>query len=284
MSKLSSFALPTLLFFFPLLSDCAEGWRELKGGHFIVYHQGREEEAAAILRKAEDCYSEIADDLGYVRYENFWQWERRVKILVYPDLPSFLAATRQPGWSSGSANYTTKEIIGFLGSSAFLNDTLPHEIAHLVFRDFVGFAGDAPLWLDEGVAQWVERSKRAVVRYAARDLYEQKKLMSLSVLTRTDVRVSGNSEEARSFYIQAASLVEFLISRYGTDRFTQLCRQLRDGRSLDEALRFVYPTQMRGIEALETEWLAYLKGFRMTVEKTTGDRKEIMSYGPMGRD
>lgn len=268
----------TFLYFFPVLSFCAEAWRELKGDHFIIYHRGSDEQAADVLRKAENYYGAIADDLGYVRYSNFWRWEKRVKIFVYPDLSSFLTATDQPRWSSGSANYTTKEITGFLGTDAFLSGTLPHEIAHLVFRDFVGFAGQVPLWLDEGVAQWAERSKRAVARYVARDLYERKKLLPLDVLTRTDIRVSGNSDEARSFYIQAASLVEFLISRYGTDRFTQLCRQLRDGRNLQEGLKAVYPGQIGDLRALEKEWRAYIASFKVVIERTVGNSREIITY------
>jgi hypothetical protein len=253
--------------------------RELKGDHFIVYHQTSNTDfAAEVLRKAEYHYSQIAADLGYVRYSNFWQWDKRVKIFIYPDQGSFLRATGQPAWSTGNANYTTKQISGFSGSREFIAMILPHEIAHLIFRDFVGFAGEVPLWLDEGVAQWEERSQRDIVKFYVRDLYEKKRLMSLDALTRYDVRKTDEGQEARNFYVQAASLVGFLIERFGTDRFVHFCRQLRDGKALDEALSFAYPTQVRNLSQLEEAWLAYVKDIHITVQRQVGSSIETISY------
>lgn len=268
------------IFFALSFFACADTteFKELKGDHFIVYYQGSEAQAADVLRKAEGYYRQIADDLGYVRYGNFWQWDKRVKIYFYPGRQEFLASTNQPSWSAGRADYTAKEIFGFAGSSEFLIGVLPHEIAHLVFRDFVGFVGEIPLWLDEGVAQWVERAKRAVVRAATRDLYERKQLLTLQELTRTDIRYSGDGEKAKNFYIQAASLVEFLISHYGAARFTEFCRRLRDGRSLEEGLRLAYPAQVSGFDELEKKWLEYITGFRVAIERVVENRREIVTY------
>jgi hypothetical protein len=244
--NLSPFALP-------------EEWQELKGDHFIVfYDKGKEDFSREVLRAAERGYSEIASDLGYARYSNFWQWENRVKITIYSEKASFLKATNQPEWSIGNANYGKKEINSYSGSGEFVHTTLPHEIAHLIFRDFVGFKGEVPVWLDEGVAQWQERPKREVVKYLTRDLYGHKLLMPLRQLTRTDVRGIQDTAQATNFYIQAASVVGFLIERFGAERFTDFCRQLRDGKSLDESLRFVFPTQMRDLEELEARWLEYV--------------------------
>ena len=156
----------------------AQSWQEMRGDHFIVYYEKQDRAFAAdTLRDAEYYYTDIATDLGYARYSNFWQWEKRVKIFIYPGQDSFLKATGQPSWSVGNANYATKSISSFSGSGEFLQSILPHEIAHLIFRDFVGFAGEVPLWLDEGVAQWQEKPKRQLVKYYVRTLYEKKLLI-----------------------------------------------------------------------------------------------------------
>lgn len=247
--------------FCPLVG--AENWEELKGDHFIVfYDKGQGEFAKETLRKSEVYYNDIASDLGYARASNFWQWENRVKIFIYPDKESFQAVTGQPGWAVGNADYTNKQITSYSGSSQFLNSILPHELTHLIFRDFVGFQGEVPLWVDEGVAQWEEKPKRLVVKFIARQLYERKKLLSLQELTRTDIRVSQDSAAAKDFYVQAASLVGFLIEHYGADLFTALCRQLRDGKSLDEGLRFTYPTEIRSLKDLEERWLKTVADFK----------------------
>ncbi len=254
-------------------------WQEVRGDHFIVFFQKQYESFAKdVLRYSERYYNDIATDLGYARYSNFWQWDKRVKIFIYPDKDAFLGATGQPSWSTGNANYITKQISGFSGSSEFMVSVLPHEIAHLIFRDFVGFKGQIPLWLDEGVAQWQERQKRRLVKYYARVLYEDKKLMPLKRLTSLDVRLVPEGDEAENFYIQAASLVGFLIEKYGTDNFVNFCRQLRDGKTLDEALRFTYPTQTRDLSELETNWLKYVSTVKVTVQKKVGDSIKIISY------
>lgn len=263
-----------LIFFTPRL--VALDWQELKGDHFIVYYGADEAFARAVLRKAEYCYSRVASDLGYVRYANFWQWDKRVKIMIYPDQSSFLSATGQPSWSIGNANYSKKEISSFAGCERFVEETLPHEITHLIFRDFVGFRGQVPLWLDEGVAQWQEPSKKQVVRFLVRQLYDQKKLLTLQTLTHTDVRQVSDDQAAQNFYVQSASLVGFLIDKYGTERFAELCRQLRDGKSLNDALRFVYPSQMRDLSELEDQWLAHVSGIQAPARKVNKDGRKVI--------
>ncbi len=243
------------------------GWEELKGDHFIVYYQGETRFARQVLRKAEYSYDRIARDLGYARYENFWKWERRCKIYIFPEKEMYLRATGQPSWSVGSAHYGRKEVLSYSDCQAFVEETLPHEIAHLIFRDFVGFESDIPLWLDEGVAQRQEKSKQQALDYYVWKLAREKKLWSLERLARADSGAIQDPDNARTFYIQAASVVSFLIDRHGASSFIHLCRQLRDGKTLDEALRFAYPAKMRSLKEMEGAWLKYVAGLHFSADK-----------------
>lgn len=261
----------------------AEGWKEVKSDHFIVYFAQDEKFASEVLDKAEEYYKDIASEIGYPRYSDFWTWDKRVKIYIYPDHASFILATSQPDWSQGMADYAHKQILSYAWSQGFLESLLPHEMAHLIFRDFVGFKGEIPLWLDEGVAQWAEKPKRVHLKGMAQYLYTHDQVISLEDMMGLDIRtVKGNDkihiratktrdggqatlflsgENLVSFYyIQAFSLVGFLIEQYGSDSFAIFCRQLRDGKSLMEALRFAYPTHIRSIEDLEDYWREYLRG------------------------
>jgi hypothetical protein len=277
--------------FFALAASCAcmtaslyaQEWKQLSSDHFNLFFQSADDEfSKAVLERSEAYYAEIASDLGYARYSEFWTWANKANIYIYPDHKTFMEATGQPEWSEGMADYRKKEIIGYFGSKGFEDSILPHEMTHLIFRDFVGFKGEVPLWLDEGVAQWHERVRRDEVRRLAKDLYGRDSLLSIKDMMKLDIRnikykdtvyirpiktksgekgvlfLSGDSLIS-TYYLQAVSLVDFLITEYGTDTFTHFCRQLRDGKSLEEALGFAYPASIRNLDDLERTWKKYIE-------------------------
>ncbi len=259
----------------------AQDWQELKGDHFLVYFTKDEKFAKEVLDKAEVYYDRIASDLGYSRYSGFWTWDNRVKIYIYPDRNSYSKVSNVASWSEGMADYKNKRIISYAWGKGFLDSLLPHEMAHLIFRDFVGFKGEVPVWIDEGVAQWEEPFKREKVKTASKYLLTNSMLFSVTDMVNLDIRkVSENSKVSihsicdkngnrnflslngnvvvNTYYIEAVSIVGFLIKHYGADNFTNFCRQLRDGKSLEESLSFAYPTNIITIEELENSWLEYL--------------------------
>jgi hypothetical protein len=259
----------------------AENWREKGGDHFIIYYDEGERFAKEVLDNAEVYYRRIATGLGYPRYSDFWTWDNRVKIYIYPDKESYDRVSQMPGWSHGMADYEKKIIVSYKWSEMFIDSILPHEIAHLVFRDFVGFTGKIPLWLDEGVAQWAETKKRKDLTRLAVEYYKRDKLLLVDDLMKLDIRdysdmnrvyirptINKKGEDSvlfmdtnalvTNYYIVAVSLIDFLIARYGSKRFAHFCRELRDGKSVGDALRFAYPEHIQDLGELETRWRAYL--------------------------
>lgn len=265
-----------------LLATLAQAWQELSSEHFFIYFDQEEKFAKEVLDKAEVYYREIALDLGYPRYSEFWTWGKRAKIYIYANHEAFLKATNQPNWSEGMADYAKKEIISYIQSKGFLESILPHEMAHLIFRDFVGFKGIIPLWIDEGVSQWSEKVKRKEMDALAKQLFAKDALISVDDMMKLDIRRLSEIDRVyirptrtkdgragilflstdnlvNTFYIQSVSLVGFLISKYGTDRFTHFCRELRDGKALEEALRSAYPSYIASLADLEFAWRKYLE-------------------------
>ena len=45
-----------------------------------------------------------------------------------------------------------KEISTYMWQEMLFDTILPHEMGHIIFREFVGYNKALPLWLDEGVA------------------------------------------------------------------------------------------------------------------------------------
>ncbi len=256
-------------------------WQQVTSEHFVVYYTGADEFARDVLDRAEVYYKRIATELGYPRYQDFWTWDKRVKIYVYPDRASYQTATAQQHWSEGMADYQNKRIMSYAWNKGFVESLLPHEMAHLIFRDFVGFKGEVPLWLDEGVAQWAEEAKRPQVKEYARTLYENDSALSVTDMMKLDVRRVSSGEKVfvrstrtksgepgvlflsgdqlvNAYYMQAVSMVGFLLEKYSASDFATFCRNLRDGDSFEEALRAAYPTHFRTVEEFESAWRKYI--------------------------
>jgi hypothetical protein len=278
-----------LLAFQPNPSQATDDkWLELKGEHFIVFTPGPENFknsslAKETLEKAEKYYKSIAFDLDSASSGNFWTWDNRIKIYLYPQKELYLKATGQPDWSEGMADKKTKEIASFIGSRKFLESVLPHEITHLIFENMLGGENTVPRWLDEGVAQWEEDlTTQHDFQKKARDLFQNDSLLSLKDIFRINIKyfnkedkkiffrtvhtqddhlgllVLSSNNLIDSYYIESASIVGFLKGSYGTEHFLQFCHELQNGKTFEESLILAYPEYIKTVEELEDKWRAYL--------------------------
>ena len=147
-------------------TSSAQAWQEKTSTHFRVFYQHNPAFAAAVLKYAEVYYHQIRLDLGLThvvhRDQVPWLWDKRCQIYLYPNRQAYRQATGAPAWSSGFVNYPQRMVYSHLEVASFLEQTLPHELAHILFREFVGFDNyRIPRWLDEGVAQYAEINRRA---------------------------------------------------------------------------------------------------------------------------
>jgi hypothetical protein len=234
---------------------CEETWNTVKSTHFVVsYRHAPLEFAERVSSEAERWYATITDDLGFLRHD-FWLWDNRAQITIYDSERDYLAESGMPAWSSGATAPKDKVVYAFYGKEGFFEHVLPHEIGHIIFREFVGFDNPAvPLWLDEGAASYHEigGNIRAVL---AR---EMKNMPSLDRLSVVDPHAIGDQRAAALFYAEAAGVIDFLLRTYGKESFVLFCRSLRDTRELDRALSYAFSIQ-GGIAELDRLWRAYYK-------------------------
>jgi hypothetical protein len=229
----------------------AEG-PSVKSTHFEVWYEGEPAFARQVSVEAERLYEQAARDLGFVRRGGFRLWERRVAIRIYADADAFHRAGA-PEWAAGKAAPERNELATYRAALRPDRTVLAHELGHFILRDFFGADHRPPLWLDEGFAQWQER-RQAGVHGLMRGRLAAGEVMALPALMRVDARALRGLEGLDLFYLQAASLVGYLIGEWSPERFRKLCGQLRDGKSLDEALRFTYPETWRSMGLLEKAW------------------------------
>jgi len=62
-----------------------------------------------------------------------------------------------------------------------------------------------------------------------------------------------------SYYIEAVSLVSFMIDRFGSMSFVSFCRELRDGKYVEDAIKSVYYSHIRDLSEFEAAWRTYIE-------------------------
>jgi len=233
-------------------------WNVAKSTHFIVHYKNSPREFIdKTIFKSEDYYDRIADDLGFRRF-NFWLWDNRAKIYIYDNKEDYLAATGQPNWSSGCVFMEIKVIKTFPYAQGFLETILPHEMGHIIFREFVGFANRAlPTWLDEGVASFQEKERYSRARGIIKESMEKGIFMGLQDLTNFNLHNASDKSLVQLFYAEAFSIVDFLMKEFGRDKFVNFCQNLRDKKDLRRAIASTYP--FAKLEDLDVAWQKYLE-------------------------
>ena len=233
-------------------------WQIRKSSHFIIYYVDAPSDfIEKIITNAEDYYRKITYELGFTRYD-FWLWDERAKIYIYEDAEDYHKTTGQPTWTSGVAFCQEKTINTYPLASGFFDTLLPHELTHIIFREFVGFNADVPIWLNEGVASYMEESKRWISKKAVKKAIEQNTFMPLDELSKISPHSIQDKNTIDLIYAESASIVYFLIVKQGRHNFVNFCKALKNGKRLDEAIKKAY-IKYKNVKELNDAWVRYLK-------------------------
>ena len=258
MRKKISFLLFFLLCSASLFAQDKQKWQEKRSTHFITYYRNAPENFIdRVINSSENYYSRIADDLGFTRF-SFWLWEERAKIYVYDNQQDFQSATGQPSWSGGFAAVKQKTIATFPFAQGFTETILPHELCHIIFREFVGFDNYAlPLWLEEGVAAYQEKNKYSGSNAFLREAIKKNEFLPLTSLMNYGSALGMQDNTAVLYYCEAFSIIDYLMREFGRERFIVFCQALRDKRNLESAVRTAYPYS--NLQELGKAWEKHIK-------------------------
>ncbi|MEW6009441.1 MAG: hypothetical protein AB1629_07395, partial [Candidatus Omnitrophota bacterium] len=172
---------------------------------------------------------------------------------------TYVKKTQMPTWSGGRAIYEQKVIETFPWVRGFFTHLLPHELGHIIFREFVGIDAKVPLWFEEGVASNQEdygfRKKRQDI---LKEAIKNSALVPLETLSLVDVRTSSNEDTVNLFYAQAESVINFLIDQFGQYEFVRLCRNIRDYKDFNIAFKETF-SRYDSLKDLDEDWQYYLR-------------------------
>ncbi len=232
-------------------------WKKHNSRYFVIYYKNAPVDfVESVAQTAGELYENIPRNLGFISYRG-WAYDDRAAVYIYDDQAEYQRYAKNMEWSGGLANVGQKEIHTFPSAAGFFDSTLPHELAHLIFREYIGNT-QVPVWLDEGVAMYQEKAKRWGANKVVMQALKSGQFIPLTELTANRLRSEKNKEIINIFYAEAASIVYYMIVELGESRFENFCRKLSEGVAFEQALDTNY-SRFRNIEDLNTRWVDYLK-------------------------
>lgn len=196
------------------------------------------------------------------------EYPHTVDIHVWVDRDDFLEhAADAPEWSGGAFCFSVKDGVTTRRidltqldrtgqfDMVMLDRIVPHELSHLVLREYFGDA-PCPLLLDEGLAmltEWDVDNDHVMLAGTALGGEAGIQLDELLIRRRRDI------SDPPIFYAMAFSFTEFLHARLTGEQFRGFFAQVKSGCSVPEALqRALYLPQREDFMCeLETAWEDY---------------------------
>ena len=163
---------------------------------------------------------------------------RPVRAYVYRDRDAFRQAVGVPRESTlvGLATLPQGVIhIDGTGLLASIQKVVPHEVGHVMISRAVGPGlSQLPLWLNEGIAEYVAGQRAAQVDPVALRAVGRGAALGLADL---DPAFRRRDADTALAYAQSASLVNFLVAERGERVIADLLAALRESRNFDSALQ-----------------------------------------------
>lgn len=241
-----AFGLLLLILLLANAVTAGERWRVTRTSHFIIYYADQSAQVAAKTAKsAEIWYSRLSEKLGFSP-------GGVTPVYLYPDRGAFSEATGV-GRADTIVGLAQAHIIRIDASGVYsdVEQILAHEMVHVfVVRRLHGYTSRLPLWLHEGLAQYLANDWTDADQQALEDAVAGGTLLSLPSITTSFPRDQMGREIA---YAESYSIVEYIARRYTLAALRDLITETKHGRPFDIACLYSLGTAPGD---LETEWRA----------------------------
>lgn len=222
-------------------------YREGESRHFQLRYHGTASPALAkeVLRTLETHFSAIESALNFTPPDP-------VGVILYTE-EAFVDVTRAPGWAGALNDGRIRVPVEGLSSvTSELSRSLMHELVHSFVWQKT--RGRCPVWLNEGIAQWLEGKRSSEQAGALVQIAEAKRTIPLDALEGYWTRLP--EDVARFAYAWSLANVEYIIRTNGMGDIERLLERLPSESSAADALRSVLHSDY---EDLQKETINYLK-------------------------
>lgn len=232
-----------------------QDWKHGETEHFI-YHFQRSYVATPVSVEAEFHFRVVTKELGKTPAPA--ADKAHIYIFERPaDWELFQTAGGLEPWTgaiqSGGSLFIVRN-----PAYKFTDNSLGHEIVHLLLRRFYG--NNIPLWLNEGFAQYLSKGAHASYQRARGYLakpysngVDPHRLFPLTTLVRMSY---PPADQVETFYDQSERLVRFLAAE-DKQRLIELLELTASGTSFETALERSFGARFGSVTALEQQFRTY---------------------------
>jgi len=226
-------------------------YHEGETAHFRLKYNGgaAPELAAAVLKTLEAEFEEISTTLNYVPPEP-------IGVILYTN-QTFMDITRAPSWSGALNDGRIRvPVEGLSSMTGELARVLKHELTHSFVSQKT--AGHCPVWLQEGLAQYMEGKRSRANAGALASAYERH--MEVSLLSYETSWLTLPKEAASVAYAWSLAVVESIVTVNGIDDLGRILERLAAGSTAEDASRAVLREDYPGLMLSTAQFLhkAYL--------------------------
>jgi hypothetical protein len=232
-----------------------EQWKHAETEHFI-YHYGHSYVATPVSVEAEFHYRVIAKELE--RDQPNTDTKSHIYIFEAPqDWAQFQEFGRLERWTGGIQSMGSL-FVQRNPKYKFTDNSLGHEIVHLVVHRF--YSDGVPLWLNEGLAQYISKSAHASYQrargYIARPHSTAIAPEDLIPLPRLVTMTSPPNDKVETFYDESERLVRFLATADKSSFLASLDALARH-QPVETALARYYAGKFPTVAILERDFKDY---------------------------
>ncbi len=205
-------------------------YREGESLHFRLAYNGdaAPELAREVLRTLESEFDEISSTLNYVPPEP-------IGVVLYTN-QAFMDITRAPGWVGALNDGRMRvPVEGLTSVTDELARVLKHELTHSFVAQKTG--GRCPVWLQEGIAQYMEGKRSRNAAAALSSAYEQHMEFSLASYETSWMNLPRNT--AATAYAWSLAVVETIVGQDGMDDVGRILDSIAAGSSTEDAIHAV---------------------------------------------
>ena len=215
--------------------------------HFALKYHGSAAPGLArgILRRLEEHFRALESELNFTPAEP-------IGVILYTE-QGFADITRAPGWVGAINDGRIRvPVQGLTSMSAELSRVLKHELTHSFIQQKT--RGRCPVWLQEGIAQWMEGRRSGENAAALVSAYEEKNSTPLSALEASWMSRPGPM--AGHAYALSLAVVEYVVAIQSKRDLERVLDRVATGESTEAAAR---SSLRMDYAELEQETVKYLR-------------------------